>query len=116
MKLELWFQTLVWERWIKLSWWEKQRIAIARALLTNSKILVFDEATSALDVESEKLIQKSMKEIMKNKTVIVIAHRLSTIEKMDRIIVLKDWKIQEEWNHIELIKKDSIYKKMLWLR
>ena len=108
------YDSYVWERWIKLSGWERQRIAIARAILENKMILVMDEATSSLDSESEKFIQDAMDEVMKNKTCIVIAHRLSTIVKMDRIIVMDQWKIVEKWSHNVLIKnKDGIYHK-LW--
>lgn len=107
------YETLVGERGIKLSWGERQRIAIARAIIENAPILIMDEATSALDSESEKYIQEAMVEVMKNKTSIVIAHRLSTIMKMDRIIVMDQWKIVEVWTHSELIQKpDGIYKKL----
>jgi len=108
------YESYVWERWIKLSWWERQRIAIARAILENKNILVMDEATSSLDSESEKYIQDAMDEVMRNKTCIVIAHRLSTIAKMDKIIVMDNWNIVEKWSHNVLIqKKDWIYHK-LW--
>jgi len=108
------YDSLVWERWIKLSWWERQRVAIARAILEEAKILVLDEATSSLDSESEFLIQSAMDEVMKDKTAIVIAHRLSTIMKMDRIIVMDEWVIVEEWTHEELVnKKGWVYNK-LW--
>lgn len=108
------YESFVWERWIKLSWWERQRIAIARAILENKNILVMDEATSSLDSESEKYIQDAMDEVMKNKTCIVIAHRLSTIAKMDKIIVMDTWNIVEKWSHNVLIQnKDWIYHK-LW--
>lgn len=113
-KLEKWYDTLVWERWIKLSWWERQRVAIARAILENKKILVMDEATSSLDSESEKCIQDAMDEVMKNKTCIVIAHRLSTINKMDKIIVMDKWEIIEKWSHNELINKENWIYKKLW--
>ena len=107
------YETLVGERGIKLSWGERQRIAIARAIIENAPILITDEATSALDSESEKYIQEAMAEVMKNKTSIIIAHRLSTIMKMDRIIVMDQWKIVESWTHSELIQKpDGIYKKL----
>ena len=107
------YDSLVWERWIKLSWWERQRVAIARAILEKAKILVLDEATSSLDSESEYLIQSAMDEVMKNKTAIVIAHRLSTIMKMDRIIVMDEWVIVEEWTHDELVKKRGwVYHKL----
>jgi len=112
--LKDWYESYVWERWIKLSWWERQRIAIARAILENKNILVMDEATSSLDSESEKYIQDAMDEVMKNKTCIVIAHRLSTIAKMDKIIVMDNWKIAEKWSHNILIQnKNWIYHK-LW--
>lgn len=108
------YDTLVGERWIKLSGWERQRVAIARVLLKNAKILLLDEATSALDSESEILIQKAIDKAMKWKTTIAIAHRLSTIMKMDRIVVLEKWKIVEDWSHSELLaKEDGVYKK-LW--
>jgi len=108
------YESYVWERWIKLSWWERQRIAIARAILENKNILVMDEATSSLDSESEKYIQDAMDEVMKNKTCIIIAHRLSTIAKMDKIIVMDNWKIIEKWSHNVLIQnKNWIYHK-LW--
>ena len=107
------YDSLVWERWIKLSWWERQRVAIARAILEKAKILVLDEATSSLDSESEYLIQAAMDEVMKDKTAIVIAHRLSTIMKMDRIIVMDEWVIVEEWTHEELVKKKGwVYHKL----
>lgn len=107
------YDTLVWERWVKLSGWERQRVAIARVLLEQSKILVMDEATSSLDSESEHLIQDAMYEAMGDKTTLVIAHRLSTIMKMDRIIVLEQWKIIEDWTHEQLLQADWVYSK-LW--
>ena len=106
------YDTLVWERWIKLSGWERQRVAIARAILENKAILILDEATSSLDSESEKLIQEAIDEVMKNKTVVVIAHRLSTIMKMDKIMVMEDWKIIEKWSHKELLSKKWVYSKL----
>ena len=111
--LKDWYESFVWERGIKLSWWERQRIAIARAILENKNILVMDEATSSLDSESEKYIQDAMDEVMKNKTCIIIAHRLSTIIKMDKIIVMDQWKIVEKWSHNTLIQnKNWIYHKL----
>lgn len=106
-------ETLVGERGVKLSGGQRQRIAIARAILKDAPILVLDEATSALDSESEKLIQDSLSELMKNRTSIVIAHRLSTIAKLDRIIVLDNGKIAEDGTHAELLTKKGIYSR-LW--
>ena len=108
------YESFVWERWIKLSWWERQRIAIARAILENKTVLVMDEATSSLDSESEKYIQDAMDEVMKNKTCIVIAHRLSTIAKMDKIIVMDNWKIVEKWSHNVLIQNENWIYHKLW--
>ena len=111
--LKDWYDSYVWERGIKLSGWERQRIAIARAILENKRILVMDEATSSLDSESEKFIQDAMDEVMRNKTCIVIAHRLSTIIKMDKIIVMDNWKIVESWSHNALVKNSNgIYHKL----
>lgn len=113
-KLSRGYDTFVGERGIKLSGGERQRVAIARAILRNAPILILDEATSSLDSESEKYIQESLDELMKDKTVIIIAHRLSTIKKADRIVVIENKKIVEDGTHLGLIKlKRGIYKR-LW--
>lgn len=113
-KLKLGYDTFVGERGIKLSGGERQRVAIARAILRNAPILIMDEATSSLDSESERFIQDSMDELIKNKTVIVVAHRLSTIKKVDRIVVIDKKTIVEDGSHNKLIKlKTGVYKK-LW--
>ena len=113
-RLNLGYETFVGERGIKLSGGERQRVAIARAILKNAPVLILDEATSSLDSESEKFIQDSLDELMKDKTVIIIAHRLSTIKKVDRIVVIDKKKIIEDGTHAHLIKlKKGIYKK-LW--
>ncbi len=103
------YETMVGERGVKLSGGQRQRIAIARAMLKQAPILILDEATSALDSESEKYIQESFKELMKNKTALVIAHRLSTIKNLDRILVLADGKIVQDGTHDELIKQTGLY-------
>ncbi len=109
--LEKWLDTVIWERWLKLSWWEKQRISIARLFLKNPKILVLDEATSALDNKTEKQIQKALDKLMKWRTSIIIAHRLSTIENVDKIYFLENWQIVEFGTYQELInKKWKFYK------
>ena len=105
------YHTLVGERGSTLSGGQRQRLAIARAILKNSKILILDEATSALDSETEHYIQESLKGLMQNKTVLVVAHRLSTLLQMDRIIVLNDGKIVEEGNHKSLLLQKGHYAK-----
>ncbi len=112
MKFPKGYNQLVGERGIKLSAGQKQRLAIARAVLRNPKILILDEATSALDSISEKLIQKALAELIKGKTVFVIAHRLSTIRHADKILVLKDGTIIEKGTHKELLKQNGIYKEL----
>lgn len=107
------YETQVGERGLKVSGGEKQRIAIARTILKNPRILVFDEATSSLDSESEKAILKALKKVAANKTTVVIAHRLSTIVDADRILVLKEGKIVEQGNHLTLLEKRGEYAK-LW--
>lgn len=107
------YGTLVGERGVKLSGGQRQRIAIARAILKDAPILVLDEATSALDSESERLIQKALTELMKNRTAIVIAHRLSTVQKMDRIVVLDEGEIIEQGSHAELVEAKGTYAQ-LW--
>ncbi|NVK56423.1 MAG: ABC transporter ATP-binding protein, partial [Alteromonadaceae bacterium] len=107
------YQVHVGERGVKLSGGQRQRIAIARVILKDAPILILDEATSALDSEVEVAIQKSLNELMENKTVLAIAHRLSTIAQMDRLIVLDDGKIIESGNHEQLLQQNGIYAK-LW--
>jgi len=107
------FDTLIGERGVKLSGGQKQRLAIARALYKDPSILVFDEATSSIDNHTESLIQKSMKDICKDRTALIIAHRLSTIRYADNIIVIDKGSIAEVGNHEELVSKNGLYKK-LW--
>lgn len=108
-KLPKGYESKVGERGVMLSGGERQRIAIARAILKDAPILILDEATSALDSESEKYIQKSLKKLMKGKTVIAIAHRLSTLTEMDRLVVMQDGKIMEEGAHDQLLAKRGAY-------
>ena len=95
-----------------LSGGEKQRISIARAFLKDAPIVLLDEATASIDVDNEYLIQQSIKELTKSKTVLVIAHRLNTIRHADQIIVFDEGKIIEKGNHDELMKKTGTYFKM----
>lgn len=97
----------------KLSGGQKQRLSIARAVLKNPPIMILDEATSALDTESERLVQKALENMMKNRTSIVIAHRLSTIQNADEIIVMQKGEIVEQGKHEELLAKKSTYQKLV---
>lgn len=97
----------------KLSGGQKQRLSIARAVLKNPPIMILDEATSALDTESERLVQKALENMMKNRTSIVIAHRLSTIQNADLIVVMQKGEIAEQGTHNELLAKNGVYKKLV---
>ncbi|MBT5155379.1 MAG: ABC transporter ATP-binding protein/permease [Gammaproteobacteria bacterium] len=109
------YETRVGERGLKLSGGEKQRVAIARTVLKNPKILVLDEATSALDIKTEREIQAALEEVAKNRTTLVIAHRLSTIVNADEILVLSAGEIIERGSHLALVKADGTYAEM-WRR
>ena len=97
----------------KLSGGQKQRLSIARAVLKNPPIMILDEATSALDTESEKLVQKALENMMKNRTSIVIAHRLSTIQNADMIIVMHKGEIVEQGKHETLLTHNGTYRKLV---
>ena len=106
------FDTLIGERGVNLSGGQKQRLAIARALLKNPPILILDEATSALDTESEKMVQRAIEVLIKDRTALVIAHRLSTVQNADKIIVLEKGKIIEVGSHIDLYNKGGLYRRL----
>jgi ATP-binding cassette, subfamily B, bacterial len=114
--LPLKYETMVGERGMKLSGGEKQRIAIARAILKNPPILIFDEATSALDSYAEQAIQTELNRISRNRTTLIIAHRLSTIIGADEILVLQHGRIIERGTHARLLLKNGVYAQMWMLQ
>lgn len=107
------YDTIVGERGVRLSGGEKQRLAIARALLRQPNLIILDEATSALDTESELRVQEGLRALMRGRTSLVIAHRLSTIVGADKIIVMDDGKIREQGDHVTLLAdRDGIYTRL----
>lgn len=106
------YDTMIGEGGINLSGGQKQRLAIARALLKQSKIILFDEATSALDNENQSKIKQAINNLVKDHTIIIVAHRLSTIIDADIIYLIEDGKLIDEGTHNELIKKNKTYKKL----
>ena len=106
------YNTMIGEGGINLSGGQKQRLAIARALLKQSKIILFDEATSALDNENQRKIKQAIDNLVKDHTIIIVAHRLSTIIDADIIYLIEDGKLIDEGTHNELIKKNKTYKKL----
>lgn len=106
------YDTQIGEKGCLLSSGQRQRLAIARALLKNPPLLILDEATSALDTESERLIQMALANAMKDRTTLVIAHRISTIRNADKIFVVDNGRIAESGNHDELYKQNGIYRKL----
>lgn len=106
------YDTMIGDRGVKLSGGQQQRLTIARAFLQNTDILLFDEATSALDNESERMVQKALDEISKDKTVIAVAHRLSTIQDFDHIYVLSEGELMEHGTHDELMDRGGEYFKL----
>jgi subfamily B ATP-binding cassette protein MsbA len=112
MELPQAYETVIGEKGVRMSGGERQRIAIARALLKNSPILILDEATSALDSESEALVQSALQNLMTGRTVIVIAHRLSTVRRADRIAVIENGAIADIGTHEELMQKLGTYRRL----
>jgi ATP-binding cassette subfamily B protein len=104
------YETWVGERGVTLSGGEKQRVTIARALLTNPSILILDDSTSSVDAETEHLIRQALAKLVEGRTTFVITHRLSIIRNADLILVLKDGRVAERGKHDELMAKNGLYR------
>lgn len=110
------YDTIVGEGGASLSGGERQRISIARALLKDAPIVVLDEATASIDPENEQLIQQTLTELTREKTVVVIAHRLATIEHADQILVVEDGTVVQRGTHEELLAQEGVYRRFVEAR
>lgn len=111
--LENGYDTVIGESGSSVSGGERQRIAVARAILKDAPIILLDEATASLDIENESLVQQSINELVKGKTIIIVAHHLNTIKNADKIVVIDDKKVVEEGTHTQLMEKKGLYSE-LW--
>jgi subfamily B ATP-binding cassette protein MsbA len=108
--------TPVGQRGVRLSEGQRQRIAIARALLRDPRILILDEPTSALDARSEHLLQAGLENLVRGRTTFVVAHRLSTVRRADRILAIDGGRVVEQGTHAELLARDGLYRELLELQ
>jgi len=104
------YATAIGERGMRMSGGQRQRLAIARALLKDAPILVLDEATSALDTHAEREVQRALANLMEGRTSLVIAHRLSTVQRADKIVVLDGGRVVEEGRHEDLLERNGLYR------
>ena len=106
------YKSFLGDRGLRLSTGQRQRIAIARAILRNPSLLLLDEATSSLDSQSEREVQIALEKLLPGRTSLIIAHRLSTVQKADQILVINNGHVVEKGTHEELIENNGLYKKL----
>jgi ABC-type multidrug transport system fused ATPase/permease subunit len=106
------YQSLLGERGLSVSGGQRQRLAIARAIVTNPRVLILDDATAAVDPETEDLIRKAMRFVMRGRTTFVIAHRISTVKSADLVLVVEDGRITQSGTHAELMRTDGHYREI----
>lgn len=111
-ELEDWFEEYVALWWNNFSWWQKQRISIARAIARKPEILIFDDSFSALDYKTDLKLRNNLKNILKWSTIFIVAQRIWTIKHADKILVIEDWKCVWIWKHEELLKNCNVYKEI----
>lgn len=112
MNFKLQYETILGERGITLSGGQKQRVSIARAIIKESKILLFDDCLSAVDTETEETILNNLLKISKNKTTIIVSHRVSSARNADKIIILEDGKILQQGSHNQLVNQEGYYREL----
>ena len=112
MRLPQGYDEEVRERGSNLSYGQRQLVCLARALISDPKILILDEATSSVDPYTEQLIQNALKAEMEHRTILIVTHRVSTVRDADRIIVLYNGEVQTEGTHNQLVKKNELYRRL----
>ena len=110
--LDDWFDHFVALWWTNFSWWQKQRLSIARAIARKPEILIFDDSFSALDYKTDLKLRKNLKKLLKWSTIFIVAQRIGTIKNADKILVIEDWKCVWIWKHEELLKNCKVYKEI----
>lgn len=111
-KLDDWYDHFVALWWTNFSWWQKQRLSIARAIARKPEILIFDDSFSALDYKTDLKLRKNLNKLLKWSTIFIVAQRIGTIKNADKILVIEDWKCVWIWKHEELLKNCKVYKEI----
>ena len=111
-KLDDWYDHFVAIWWTNFSWWQKQRLSIARAIARKPEILIFDDSFSALDYKTDLKLRKNLNKLLKWSTIFIVAQRIGTIKNADKILVIEDWKCVWIWKHEELLQNCKVYKEI----